>query len=170
MFYRLLCAVVLTLSSGACKTDDIALTTSAPTKSVAFQTLIHEYYSTHKNSATYVLRHEDELTAVAGYFDGNNIDAVDFSDQMLIAIFLGERRSGGYRITITDIQENAESLIVLIESTAPGEGSTVTQALTSPFHLVKTATTTKPVIFVNAPPPTGQYELYYSSPPKPAVI
>ena len=75
---------------------------------------------------------------------------VDFGQEMIIAAFLDEQRSGGYTVEITRIEENAEKrqLTVFWREAKPPAGSMVIQALTQPYHIVKVKKSELPVAFV----------------------
>lgn len=72
---------------------------------------------------------------------------VDFETSMIIAAYAGERETGGYTITIEDIRENDEFMIVEIEIETPGDNCATTQALTQPHHVVVLDDSDKPVQF-----------------------
>lgn len=62
---------------------------------------------------------------------------VDFSRQSVLAVFAGEKPTGGYSIRITGIQQQGSSLVVSYSETSPGPDAMVTQVITSPAHLVR---------------------------------
>lgn len=72
---------------------------------------------------------------------------VDFETAMVIAAFAGERETGGYSITIEEIRENSEFMIVEVEIETPGDNCTTTQALTQAHHVVVLDDSDKPVQF-----------------------
>lgn len=72
---------------------------------------------------------------------------IDFETSMVVAAFAGERSSGGYAITIEDIRENNEFIIVEIGIETPGDNCATTQALTQPHHMVLLDDSDKPVQF-----------------------
>lgn len=67
---------------------------------------------------------------------GEEPERIDFSRFMVIAVFLGEKTTGGYDIRIERILVKGETLEVHLVKRAPKEGEMVTQALTSPYHIV----------------------------------
>lgn len=75
------------------------------------------------------------------------IAPVDFAKDMLIASFQGLRATGGYGIEIIKITETANNLEVYIKDVSPGPGCIVTQALTSPYHIVKLQKSDKEAVF-----------------------
>lgn len=61
------------------------------------------------------------------------VPPVDFTHQMVIAIFLGERPTGGYRVEITKIRTLPDQLAVEYQEVLPEEGMVHSQALTYPY-------------------------------------
>jgi len=61
---------------------------------------------------------------------------VDFEKEMVIAVFMGERKSGGYEIEIKKIVEREKEFIVEVEEREPPPESMQTQAFTQPYHLI----------------------------------
>jgi hypothetical protein len=59
--------------------------------------------------------------------------------RVLVAAFQGEQSTGGYAIRITKIELDADRLIVHVALTVPAKDALVTQALTSPAHVVSVA-------------------------------
>lgn len=74
--------------------------------------------------------------------------AVDFSREMVVALFMGERPTGGYEIEVTQVERTAAGLTVHHRAKSPDPGDMLTQSLTSPFHLVKLARTDESVTFL----------------------
>ena len=63
--------------------------------------------------------------------------AVDFSSEMVAAVFLGARPSGGFGVEITGARLDGETLVIHYVEQRPGRRDVVTQMLTSPFHIVR---------------------------------
>src|SRR3989338_3371839 len=79
------------------------------------------------------------------FFAGQNIKMPDFSKEMAIAVFMGQLTHGGSSIEITDIEETDAGITVFVKTTMPK--GMVTNAITSPFHVVKLAKNDTPVFF-----------------------
>ncbi len=73
---------------------------------------------------------------------------VDFTKEMVVGVFLGMRPTGGHSVTITAIElvsvvrsapgaVKHDELVVTYRVEAPAPNAMVTQALTSPVHLVR---------------------------------
>jgi len=72
---------------------------------------------------------------------------VDFNQEIVIAVFLGERPTGGFTVKIRRIEQRVHSVHVLVQETVPDPNSMVTQALTSPYHIVRVKRLELPVEF-----------------------
>jgi hypothetical protein len=72
---------------------------------------------------------------------------VDFSESIVIAVFMGGFATGGYSIEVKEIYDVGQSVVVKVEKTYPGKNCIVTMALTQPYHIVKIDKTDKPIIF-----------------------
>ncbi len=72
---------------------------------------------------------------------------IDWEKEMVLAIFMGFKSTGGYTTEITKIIETKNSLEVTVLEKGPESNTIVTQVFTSPYHLVKTVRTNKSVIF-----------------------
>ena len=78
--------------------------------------------------------------------------SVDFSHDMVVALFMGERPTGGYAIEITRIERTDHGLSVHYRTSRPDPSAIQTQALTQPFHLVTVPRVDDPVTFVAETP------------------
>lgn len=72
---------------------------------------------------------------------------VAFGTDMIIAAFMGQRNTGGYAVTIEDIRENNEFIVVEIELETPGDGCVVEQVSTQPHHVIVLPDSDLPVQF-----------------------
>ena len=66
-------------------------------------------------------------------------NATPSADRVLVAVFQGEQRTGGFAVQITSIERRGDQLLVTATFTEPKQDSMVTQALTSPAHVVSIA-------------------------------
>ena len=65
------------------------------------------------------------------------VPAVDFSKELVAAVFLGSRPTGGFSVEIVGARVEGDALIVEYVEQRPGRGSIMSQVLTSPFHIAK---------------------------------
>jgi hypothetical protein len=77
--------------------------------------------------------------------------AVDFSKEMVLGAFAGERLTAGYVVTIQNVQPRGTQLLVNVREASPGPGGVAAQVLTQPFHLVRTPQRNEEIVFIEAP-------------------
>ena len=67
-----------------------------------------------------------------------NAPEVDFSQETVVAVFSGEKPTGGYSIEIAKIEFDEYEATIFFEEVSPEPGQPVSEALTQPFHIVRT--------------------------------
>lgn len=72
---------------------------------------------------------------------------IDFSREMVIAVFAGERTTGGVTVEVTAIDVSSGAIRATYQESGPPPDSILTQALTQPYHLVITPRVEGPVTF-----------------------
>src|SRR4029079_1061906 len=65
---------------------------------------------------------------------------VDFDKELVAAVFLGEKPTGGYGVEISSAEVADRSLTIFLKETSPKPGAIVTQAINQPFHIVRIET------------------------------
>ena len=85
---------------------------------------------------------------------GTAIPEVNFEREMVIAVTLGRRSTGGHGIEITRVERTGNGLRVEVTRTAPARGAMTIQALTAPFHFVAVPASDLAVRFVEKEPGT----------------
>ena len=84
-----------------------------------------------------VVRADAEWTRVWTLHAGERTKpAVDFSKDIVVALFLGSRPTAGFSVEIVGVKEEGATLVVSYRETRPSPGSVAAQVLTSPFHIV----------------------------------
>ena len=63
---------------------------------------------------------------------------IDFSKESVVAAMLGERATGGFEVEITGITDQGSTSVISVREVKPGPECFVSEAFTSPFHVVKT--------------------------------
>ncbi len=117
-----------------------------------FSTVGIGYSSGHTSPAYYVIQDTETWSGVWNQHVQFMVypappPEINFSKYTVIAVFMGEVRTGGYAIRVYDIVDAGASMIVKVEKTEPGPRCIVTQALTQPYHIVQIAKTDKPIFF-----------------------
>lgn len=85
---------------------------------------------------------------VAGRTPPPQLPAVDFSREMVLGYFWGEKPTSGYGVEITEVVQTAQGLLVRVEVSFPRPGAPVLQVLTQPYHLVRLPRSDLPVEFL----------------------
>jgi VWFA-related protein len=67
---------------------------------------------------------------------GRPAPTVDFGKQMVVAVFLGTRPSGGYQVEIAGVRQEGNTLVVQWSERRPGPGQMAAQVMTAPAHIV----------------------------------
>jgi hypothetical protein len=75
------------------------------------------------------------------------VPEVDFSTNMVVAVFMGVVNTAGYALHIYEVVETESTIVVKMERTEPGPSCIVPQVLTQPYHMIQIARTEKPVTF-----------------------
>lgn len=122
----------------ACRTE----TPSAPPPTpLALRELASHAYSGVQVARLAVVRDKDEWGTLwrehGGLaFPSSAAPEVDFGTEMVIAVFLGARPTGGYTIAIDGVDETPDGLVVHATESVPPPDALTTQALTAPMHAV----------------------------------
>lgn len=90
-----------------------------------------ELIQTYKTYSELIKRLELEEVEDEDFFD------IDFSNQSILVVYLGERNTGGYSIDVSNIYWNKNNLVVETSETKPQKGEMVTMAITNPYCIVK---------------------------------
>ncbi|MBI3892767.1 MAG: protease complex subunit PrcB family protein [Candidatus Wallbacteria bacterium] len=66
---------------------------------------------------------------------------IDFGKRTLVAVFMGEKPTGGYRIEVRSVRRSPDGkkLLVDVVEKQPAKGAILTQAFTSPYQVIGVA-------------------------------
>ena len=83
----------------------------------------------------------DEIGEIRVFTEGkiqSQPPPIDFGKEMVVAVFAGQKPSGGYSVKIQEVVYAAakKTVWVIYNETAPAPGAITTQALTYPSHVV----------------------------------
>jgi len=70
-----------------------------------------------------------------GHSPDRELPAVDFSKEMVVAVFLGSRTTSGYDVTVQSTRVDDGTLVVEYRETSPPRDAMTAQVITSPFHI-----------------------------------
>jgi hypothetical protein len=111
---------------------------------IPFQTVARGSRSGIRESLQTVARSQIEWEAlwqkhVSSQSNPPSLPAVDFSNEIVVAVFLGEKPTGGYGIEIISADPSDGPLTVSFNEKGPRSGDMQIQAFTQPFHIVRIA-------------------------------
>lgn len=87
---------------------------------------------------------------------GLKMPPVDFAKSSVVAIFLGTRNTGGHKPIVSSIDRTGSDVVVSWHEEQPGRDMMVTQALTSPFVIVRFDKASGAVKFKKGPATTAK--------------
>ena len=146
----LLAAVVAVVPSAA----GLLAMSQAPAAESGFRTVEKGSQSNVDAARQVVVRSTAEWTALWKSHDFDRpVPRIDFDKEMVLAVFMGSRPTGGYAVAITSVAERDGSLVVGYRETSPRPGMMTTQILTFPFHIVAVPKRAGTVVFEKAPNP-----------------
>lgn len=106
-----------------------------------FTTVDKGYYSGIEESMTVIITDPVAFAAlwarhVSGQSPTPPVPAVDFNQDSVLAVYLGERKTGGYDVEVVAIRMADSKVTATIQRKTP-RGDTGTGATTQPYHIVK---------------------------------
>lgn len=60
-----------------------------------------------------------------------------FDQEIAAGVFLGQKPTGGYGVTILRAEQSADELVIYYQEKTPAPGSMVIQVFEQPFHIVR---------------------------------
>lgn len=111
-----------------------------PATPVSVQNVVKGYRSGVREPLQIVVRSQAEwLTLWRRHSNDLNSTppAVVFELEVVVAIFLGEKPTGGYDVTILRAEQSGEELMIDYQEKTPAPGSIVIQVFQQPFHIVR---------------------------------
>ena len=64
------------------------------------------------------------------------LPSVDFAKDTVIAVFLGERKSGGYAVEVASVERAGDGALVVVREKGPKPGAITAAMITSPYQIV----------------------------------
>jgi PrcB C-terminal len=121
-----------------------AQNSNQPAIQVPFQSIAKGSRSGVRDSLQLVVRNQAEWDAlwkrhVSIETNPPPAPAIDFNKQIVVAVFLGEKPTGGYDVEIIRAEQTDGALVIHYREKNPPPGGIVIQALTQPFHIIRVA-------------------------------
>ncbi|MFA5141897.1 MAG: protease complex subunit PrcB family protein [Candidatus Woesearchaeota archaeon] len=119
-----------------------------PEMQIAFNDYMKGVFCSHIEKKTYVIRDNEQLGKMWEKFGANMLPPeVDFSKNMIVAVFAGQFKSGGHSVTIEKITETKNGLNIHVKTENPGTGAAAC-VFTQPFYMVTCLKIDKPERFI----------------------
>lgn len=121
-------------------------------QTIPFQILAQDTYGGYTDSRFMVIEDNESLTEVFNLLNKTRspaltIPAINFKKERVIALFLGEKTSGGYSIAVQQIISNNGKINIAYKVTSPKLGDMVTSVMTQPFSIIKIPKTKNVIVF-----------------------
>lgn len=119
---------------------------NAMSKQPLFEILSESQYQGREEEAFEIIKDDVSLKALYQSINNEEVPEIDFSKQRVIAVFLGQRSTGGYSIKIKNVNERDNKIYVEVEKINPKPGENATMAITNPYIIAK-INSTKEIVF-----------------------
>ncbi|WP_296145764.1 protease complex subunit PrcB family protein [uncultured Flavobacterium sp.] len=136
------CSTTKTTSEGNKATSEI----KKPSGSALYEVLSKSAYQGKEEKSFEIIKDKAALVKLYEGIHDTEIPKVDFSKARIVALFLGQRSSGGYEINIKNVEEKDNKIYITIEEVSPNAGDMATMAITNPFIVAK-INSTKEIVF-----------------------
>lgn len=151
--YLLLIGVTLLFCAcvGA-KQDSKTLNDNSGENPMDYKILLEDSYGGTDTAENRVITTQEDLEKVYGIINrtrrpGIEVPKVDFTKNMVVAVFMGQLSSGGNRVEIEKIEETGDAVQVYVREIQPGGGDMTSMAITNPFIFVEFPHSDKEVVF-----------------------
>ena len=110
--------------------------------SLEFSIIVQEAYGGLEKSEERVITSNKELQEVYGIINrfrkpGFLLPEVDFEKHIVVALFMGEKTTGGFSTEVKSVSMDADKMIVNIVENEPKPKDNVTRAICQPFCFVQ---------------------------------
>ena len=112
----------------------------APSEELPVTRLAKGQHSLQTEQQFEVITGQAQFRHLWSRFDAGAPPALDFTRETAIAVFMGERPTGGYAIHVDSVTRSDGELLVAVVLQAPGSECMTTQAFTQPYEMVSVPT------------------------------
>jgi PrcB C-terminal len=131
--------LLLALAVASCKINKASQSAST------FEVLKQEAYGGWEEKSNIVIKSQGELTSLYKELGQENVPTVDFKKNTAVALFMGQKSTGGYSIGIKSINVKGDTAIIKVLETRPEPMTNATMALTTPYCIALIPKTEKVV-------------------------
>jgi hypothetical protein len=131
---NLISLIIMMVALNGCPSD------SQAGVSVGFQTILSgstPINGEQGNRKIEFIHNQLSFEATLSSYSNVPVEQIDFSENQVILLSMGEKPTGGYTIRVDSVEEINGTLKLIATETHPGSNCMVTQALTAPYLFVK---------------------------------
>lgn len=144
--------LLLTFILFSCKSNQTISPTVSESQIIPFVELSAGLNGDFSEKTNKIITNQNEYNATwtaafSRFSDQPKPAKIDFENQLILLVTMGEKNSGGYTIKIDSIEENEKTIVVTILETSPGKSCITTSMMTYPYQIVGLKNSTKEVIF-----------------------
>ncbi len=77
--------------------------------------------------------------------EGGRAGKLDFSRERVVAVFMGQRPSSGYKVEVARVEDEGDKVVVVVDRYRPGPECMTISVITYPYVLAAIPRTDKPV-------------------------
>jgi len=99
---------------------------------ITFEVLKQEVYGGREKESTEVVKSQAQLDKLYKELGGADAPKIDFEHNNVVAIFMGQKNTGGFSISVRKISIDDNVATVTVRRTTP-EGGIATMALSAPY-------------------------------------
>jgi len=117
-----------------------------------FETLVVAQMGGFVSPQIRIIKEEQALREVYGQVNktrkpGFSLPKIDFTKETIVAIFMGEKNTGGYAVKVVSVLDKEAILLVTVQESQPKANAMVITALTQPICIVKINSANKNIVF-----------------------
>lgn len=130
--------IIALMVSCNCKKATVAgENTTDSAKQPLFEVLSESAYQGRETESFEVIKDAASLNALYQSVNLENVPKIDFKNERVVAVFLGQKNTGGYAIKVKNATEKDSKIYLEIEKSGPKSGENATMAITNPYTIVK---------------------------------
>ncbi len=141
----LLVPIIAMIVSCNCKKATVA-EENKMSKGPLFEVLTESAYQGRENETFEIITDDASLKNLYKSINNENVPTIDFKNNRVVALFLGQKGNGGHAIKVKNVTERENKIFVDIERTGPKPGENATMAITNPYTIVKISSNKEIVI------------------------
>jgi len=130
--------IIAMIVSCNCKKATVAGENTADSaKQPLFEVLSESAYQGRETESYEVIKDVASLNALYQSVNLENTPKIDFKNERVVAVFLGQKNTGGHAIKVKNATEKDNKIYLEIEKSSPKSGENATMAITNPYTIVK---------------------------------